>query len=87
MVVRYRNRLTHHINPSVDYPVFYSQLHSRDFISQYDENGNITATSKIIYAALPVDYAFTDLYAAYLEYLSAAVQMLDRLSAVPSLHL
>lgn len=87
VAVRYRNRLTHHINPSVDYPIFYSQLHSREFVPQYDETGAVVSMTKIAYTSYPADYLFNDLLAAYMEQLDAVVEMLTRLTAVPMLHL
>ena len=85
-VVRYRNRLTHHVSPAVDYACFYAKPHSRDFKPLYDESGDITSWSRIFYETLPADYSFTTLHAVYTEYLSAVVTMLDQLSSIPMLH-
>ena len=87
VAVRYRNRLTHHINPAVDYSIFYSKLHSRDFVPQYNDSGRLVAMTKTAYTSYPADYVFSDLLTAYEAQLDAVVEMLTRLTAVTMLHL
>jgi hypothetical protein len=82
IVNRYRNRLTHHVNPSVDYSMFYSKPRSREPEPIRDAHGNVRSWVRTFYSVPPVDFTFADLYVAYTEYFDAVVTMLDRLSSV-----
>jgi hypothetical protein len=77
MAQSYRNRLTHHVRPSVDYPMFYSALESRE--------GKVVGRRHMILARSPVQYTFDQLISAYAEYLDAIVAMLEGLSQVEML--
>lgn len=76
----YRNRLTHHIRPSVDYSMFFSALESRAGEEVKDAQGKVIGKRHVVRARPPVQYRFEDVYAAFSEYLDAIVAMLERLS-------
>jgi hypothetical protein len=76
----YRNRLMHHLRPSVDYSMFFSALESRAGEEVKDVQGKVIGRRHALLAKPPVQYAFRDLLAAYSEYLDAVVAMLERLS-------
>lgn len=78
----YRNRLMHHVRPSVDYPMFYSALESREGEAIKDAEGKVVGRRHMILARSPVQYTFDQLISAYAEYLDAIVGMLERLSQV-----
>ena len=78
----YRNRLAHHIRPSVDYTTFYSAIQSRADAEVKDAQGKRTGFQIAIKASPPVEYRFENLHAAFSEYLDAIVAMLDKLSKV-----
>jgi hypothetical protein len=78
----YRNRLTHHIRPSVDYPMFFSELQSRTGRELKDAQGKVTGKVHVLLARPPIQYKFADLHAAFSEYLDAVVDMLQKLSRV-----
>ncbi len=78
----YRNRLMHHVRPSVDYPMFYSALESREGEAIKDAEGKVVGRRHLILARSPVQYTFDQLISAYAEYLDAIVGMLERLSQV-----
>jgi hypothetical protein len=78
----YRNRLMHHVRPSIDYSMFYSSLHSRVGEEVKDATGKVVRRRYPIYAKPPVEYQFEELYAACSEYLDAVVKMLQDLSVV-----
>jgi hypothetical protein len=94
----YRNRLAHHIRPSVDYSMFFSALESRagEELTAADEDmfrrlglplmrdaqGKGIARRHSVSARPPVQYRFQDLYAAFSEYLDALVAMLQQLSQI-----
>jgi hypothetical protein len=81
----YRNRLTHHIRPSVDDPRFYSFIEPRAGQPIFDQRGNIRGTRHKIFPAPPVEYQFRELHTAFHEYLDAIVAMLEKLSQIPLL--
>src|ERR1700733_15069724 len=81
-VVTYRNRLTHHVRPSVDYSMFYSELNSRVGEEVKDAIGNVVGRRHILLAKQPVQYRFEELYAAFSEYLDAVVAMLQQFSTL-----
>lgn len=78
----YRDRLMHHIRPSIDYSMFYSQLESRVGEEVRDADGKVTGRRFAIYAKKPAEYLFLDLHIAYSEYLDAIVKMLQELSVL-----
>jgi hypothetical protein len=78
----YRNRLTHHIRPSVDYPMFFSVLESRAGEEMKDAQGVVIGRRHTLRSRAPVDFHFYDLHAAFSEYLDAVVSMLQKLSEV-----
>jgi hypothetical protein len=78
----YRNRLAHHIRPSVDYWKFFSSLQSRAGQEIKDAQGKVLRTTWRIPAKPPVEYRFEELYAASSEYLDAIVAMLEKLSKI-----
>jgi len=78
----YRNRLMHHIRPSVDYSMFFSTIESRVGEELKDAQGKVIGKRYPLLAAPPVEYLFQDLYAAFYEYLDAVVAMLQKLSEI-----
>src|SRR6185312_6519727 len=59
--IAYRNRLTHHIRPSVDYSMFFSTLESRQGEEILDAQGNVVGRRHLILATYPAQYRFDDL--------------------------
>jgi hypothetical protein len=82
IALAYRNRLAHHIRPSVDYTTFYSTIQSRADAEVKDAQGKRIGFQIAIKATPPVEYRFEDLHAAFSEYLDAIVAILDKLSKV-----
>lgn len=80
--VSYRNRLMHHIRPSVDYSMFYPALQSRAGEEIKDAQGKVIGRRHAIRAREPVQYAYHDLHTSVSEYLDAIVAMLDGLSRI-----
>ncbi|MGI9071174.1 MAG: hypothetical protein ACR2JB_07610 [Bryobacteraceae bacterium] len=78
----YRNRLTHHVRPSVDYAMFFSTLESRAGKEIKDAAGTVIGWSHTVYARPPLQYRFRDLHSAFSEYLDALVEMLQKLSEI-----
>jgi hypothetical protein len=78
----YRNRMTHHIRPSVDYPMFFSSMESRKAQEFRNAQGKIIRRVFSLSARPPVDYRFGDLYTAFSDYLDAVVAMLQTLSQI-----
>jgi len=78
----YRNRLMHHIRPSVDYSMFFSALEPREGEEIRDAQGKVIARRHTVSARPPVQYRFQDLHAAFSEYLDALVAMLQQLSQI-----
>jgi hypothetical protein len=78
----YRNRLMHHVRPSIDYSMFFSPLESRVGEEVKDASGKVVGRRHAIYAKAPVEYLFQDLQAACSEYLDAIVRMLQSLSVI-----
>ena len=78
----YRNRLTHHVRPSVDYSMFFSGLQSRLGEEIKDAQGKVVGRRHTLYSKAPVDFLFRDLHAAFSEYLDAVVAMLQKLSEI-----
>lgn len=77
----YRNRLMHHIHPSVDYGFFYPGLQSREGEKLIDASGKVVGRKFTLRSRPPVEYRFADLHLALNEYLDAVVAMLQDLSA------
>jgi hypothetical protein len=78
----YRNRLMHHIRPSVDYSMFFSYVDSRAGQEIRDAQGTVIGRQHAVLARPPVQYRFPDLHAAFAEYLDAVVSMLQKLSEI-----
>jgi len=78
----YRNRLMHHIRPSVDYSMFFSSLEPRQGEEIRDAQGKVIARRHTVSARPPVQYRFQDLHAAFSRYLDALVAMLQQLSQI-----
>src|ERR1017187_5961850 len=78
----YRNRLMHHIRPSVDYSMFFSALESRAGEEVEDAQGKVIGRRYAVFSRPPVQYRFEDLQAALSEYLDLIVAMLQRLSQI-----
>ena len=76
----YRNRLMHHISPSVDYAMFFSGVDSRTGDEVKDAVGNVIGRQHAICARPPVQYRYEELRAAFSEYLDAVVEMLQKLN-------
>lgn len=82
----YRNRLTHHVRPSVDYSMFFSALGSRAGEEIKDAQGNVRGRKITLLARPRVEYSFAELHAAYVDYLDGIVAMLEKLSQIEILH-
>jgi hypothetical protein len=78
----YRNRLTHHIQPSVDYSMFFSSLESREGEVVKDEQGKITRRVFKLLARPPIEFKFSELFESSSKYLDAVVATLDALGKV-----
>lgn len=81
IALNYRNRLSHHPRPSVDYPMFFSPLESREG-EPIVNAGKIVGRVHAIRVHPPLQYSFRDLHAAFTEYLCAVVSMLTRLNEI-----
>ena len=82
MVRTYRNRLMHHLRPSVDYSIFFSALESREGEEIRNADGQIIGRRHTVRARAPVEYHFEELHGAFSEYLDALVAMLQKLSEI-----
>jgi hypothetical protein len=78
----YRNRLMHHVRPSVDYAMFYAYVDSRAGEEIKDSQGKFIGRRHAVLARPPVQYRFADLNSAFAEYLAALVAMLQKLSQI-----
>jgi hypothetical protein len=78
----YRNRLAHHIRPSVDYPMFYAPLELRKPGEVRDAQGKLIGLTIAIRSTPPLEYRFEELHAAFSEYLDVIVTMLEKLSQI-----
>jgi hypothetical protein len=85
LTVDYRNRLMHHVRPSVDYAMFYAYVDSRLGEDIKDKAGEVVGRRHAVLARPPVQYQFRDLHTAFIGYLAALVEMLQRLSQVETL--
>jgi hypothetical protein len=86
VALKYRRRLMHHVHPSVDYGMFFSDLESREGEVITDASGKVTGRRFSIRAHPPVQYQFHELHASLMEYLGAVVAMLHKLSDIEILH-
>jgi hypothetical protein len=82
VAITYRNRLMHHVRPSVDYSMFFSPLESRVGEVIRDAQGNVVGRRHMLLTRPPVQYHFQELHEAFSEYLDALVAMLEQLSQV-----
>jgi hypothetical protein len=82
IAVGYRRKLMHHIRPSVDYAIFFSDLESREGEVMTDATGKVTGRRHVIRARPPVQYRFVDLHGSLMEYLDAVIAMLQHLSEI-----
>lgn len=82
IVQNYRNKLMHHIRPSVDYSMFFSTLESRVGEEIKDAEGKVKGRRLLLLAKPPVQYRFGELHAAYIDYLDKIVAMLERLRRI-----
>jgi hypothetical protein len=80
LVVRYRNRLAHHIHPTVDYPLFYRGLHDRDGKEILGPDGSVVGRQYGMFSQQQIDFQFSELSTVFTEYLATVVDMLNRLS-------
>ena len=74
----YRNRLMHHVRPSVDYPEFYVMIPPRS-TEGLDDAGNRIRDS-IFCGALPAkpEFEFASLFVAACQFLTDRIQKLER---------
>jgi hypothetical protein len=79
IALSYRNRLSHHPRPSVDYPMFFSPLESRKG-EPIVNAGKVVGRKHEIGSHPPLQYKFRDLRAAFTEYLDAVASMLQKLN-------
>jgi hypothetical protein len=80
--IAYRNRLMHHMRPSVDYSMFFSSLESRAGEEVKDAQGKVIGKQHVLLARPPVEYTFLALSKSCSEYLDAVAAMLERLSKI-----
>jgi|SRR5579883_590948 len=78
----YRNRLAHHVRPTVDYSMFFASLESRVGQEIKDAQGNVIGRRFPLLSKPPAEYRFKELVEAFSEYLDAVVAMLEKLSAL-----
>jgi hypothetical protein len=72
--------IMHHVRPSVDYGMFFSILQSRAGEEIKDAHGKVIGRRHSLFAKTPAEFRFSDLHAAFSEYLDAVVSMLQNLS-------
>lgn len=82
IAIAYRNRLMHHMRPSVDYSMFFSSLESRAGEEIKDAQGKVVRRVHVLRARPPVEYKFHELSQSCSEYLDSVVSMLEMLSEV-----
>ncbi|MBB6146833.1 hypothetical protein HNQ77_004814 [Silvibacterium bohemicum] len=82
IAIAYRNRLMHHMRPSVDYSMFFSSLESRTGEEVKDAQGKVVRRVHTLRTRPPVEYRFSELVKSCAEYLDAVVAMLERLSQI-----
>lgn len=85
-VLEYRNRLTHRIRPSVDYPELYTDLQDRAGKVIRDASGRERArTYSIGGGRATPEFLFSDLYTAISDYMGHIAGMLKTLKHIPRL--
>jgi hypothetical protein len=77
---RYRDRLTHHVRPSVDHAMFFSDIQSREGEEMKNAQGKVVGRVHQVLARPKVQHTFAELHAAFSAYLDAVVLMLSDLS-------
>ena len=82
IAVAYRNRLMHHMRPSVDYSMFFSSLESRAGEEVKDTQGKVIGRRHVLRSQPPVEYVFDELSKSCSEYLNAVVALLEKLSKI-----
>ena len=82
IAIAYRNRLMHHMRPSVDYSMFFSSLESRAGEEVKDAQGKVIQRVHVLRTRPPLEYAFHELAKSCSEYLDAVVAMLEKLSKI-----
>ena len=86
LVVRYRNRVAHRVNPSVDHWELSPVIQDREGKPILGKDGKTTGTSWAVVAhPTKADFDFPVLYQAMADYLVHLNRMLQRLKAVPRL--
>jgi hypothetical protein len=61
IALAYRNRLAHHVRPSVDYSMFFANLESRAGEEMKDAHGNVVGRRFPLLSKPPAEYKFKDL--------------------------
>lgn len=85
-VIRYRNRLTHRIRPSVDYVELFTDLQDRAGQVIKDASGKEKGRAyRFGGGRSRPDFLFADLYTALSDYMSHVAEMLKALKAIPRL--
>lgn len=86
IVIDYRNRMTHRVRPSVDYPQLFTDFQSRagsPFTNPF--TGKAGGTKYTIVAKNKPDYLFGDLYTALADYMGHVLSMLKALKSISRL--
>lgn len=78
----YRNRLMHHVRPSVDYSIFYAYVNSRLGTEIRDQQGKVIGRQHAVLRRPPLQYRFEELHEAFEKYLTDVVAMLQALSEI-----
>lgn len=80
----YRNRVTHHVKPSVDRGELYAHLESREATEILDGNGQVKGWTKG-FGGIPsvAEYSFADLYGDAVQNFQHYISLLQRLDAMP----
>jgi hypothetical protein len=86
VTTKYRNKLTHHVRPSVDYPMFFSYLESRTGKEIKNAQGKAIRTTFTLSVKPKADFQFNELYNAFSKYLDSVASMLNKLSHIDILH-
>lgn len=85
-VIRYRNRLTHRIRPSVDYAELFTDLQDRAGQMIKDASGKEKGRVYTLRGGRSQpDFLFADLYTALSDYMRYVAEMLKGLKAIPRL--
>jgi hypothetical protein len=86
-VINYRNRMTHGVRPSVDYPDLFSDFQSRAGSPIIDPSTGKAKGTKytIVGKKTKPDYLFVDLYTALADYMGHVAKMLEGLKSISRL--